>query len=157
MAEKQGFRITELFHVLGLDNLSLEQTPVHVTKTELLSGDLSVYNRHVPCGWKYPQASAGNAEEWLTENAEFWQTSGGARFLTARRGFEVSPLASSLEKPFEFVRGVLSLVLSMGMDYAEMMVHDSHDYVLKAAAAAGFSYWEEQGVANIPVYRYFSR
>ncbi len=154
MAEKQGFRITELFHVLGFENPSMKHGSVSVVKTQLLPEDLSIYRQHTPCGWKYPISSASETTDWLLDNAEFWQTETGARFLTARRGFEISPLASSLKDPGEFVRGALSLVLSKKMDYAEIMAHDSHHTVLKAALTAGFSYWEEPGTANIPVYRF---
>lgn len=156
MAEKQGFRIAEFFHVIGLENPSTDLLRVSVTPAELASKDLSIYEMHVPCGWKYPLASAGNTLEWLTENAEFWQTDGGARFLTSRRGFEISPLASSLGNPLEFLRGALSLVLSREMDYSEMMIHDSHSALLEIALEYGYEYWEEPGQANIPVYSYFS-
>ena len=154
IAFKQGFRITELFHVLSFENPSMKQPPVQVKKTGLLPEDLSIYLQHAPCGWKYPHSSVSETAEWMADNAEFWQTAGGARFLTARRGFEISPLASSLLNPVEFVRGAHSLVLSKGMDYTEMMVSDSHFTVLKAALEAGFSYWEEPGAANILINRF---
>lgn len=156
MAEKQGFQITELFHVVGRENLSDSDLHVSVSETTLTPGDLSIYSEHTPCGWKYIHTSAADAISWMKRNAGIWQTESGARFLTSNRGFEISPLASALDDPEGFVTGALSLARSKSMDYLEMMIHDSHSELLNLSLKAGFSYWEEQGTANIPVYRYSS-
>ncbi len=156
MAEKQGFRIVEEFHVVGLEEPSPGGTVLpEVFETRLKSDDIRIYPLHAPCGWKYPRSSESDTVEWLRRNATFWQTPGGTRFLASRRGFEISPLASALEDPRDFVLGAVSLAKSRGMDYSEMMVHDSHRGVLEAAVEFGYEYWEEQGRANVPVYRYF--
>lgn len=156
MAEKQGFRITEEFHVVGLE----EPDPgglvlPEVFETRLEGADLRIYPLHAPCGWKYPRSSESDTIQWLQRNSTFWETQGGARFLASRRGFEISPLASALDDPREFILGAVSLVISRGMDCSEMMIHDSHSALLRRAVEFGYEYWEEPGRANVPVYRYF--
>ena len=152
MAEAQGFRIKESFHVLGFEDPVLKDSPVPVKPAEIRPEDLSIYREHAPCGWKYIYPNAEGSIEWMKAHSQTWETENGTRFITANRGFEISPLASSLKDPAGFVRGALSLVLEKEMDYAEIMIHDSHERVLCAVQEAGFSYWEEPGTANIPVY-----
>jgi len=154
MAEAQGFRITESFHVLGFEDPVLRVPPVQVNRTEISLEDLSIYREHAPCGWKYIYPDAEGSIEWMKAHSKAWVTENGARFLTANRGFEFSPLASSVKDPAGFLHGVLSLLLWKDMDYGEMMVHDDHKSVLSAAIDSGFTYWEDDGVANIPLYRY---
>lgn len=157
MAEDQGFRIVELFHVLGFEDPELKSgAEVKVREIALPEEELSVYADHVPCGWKYVLSNAPDVTGWLAANARFWRTGGGAAFITCNRDFEISPLASSLDDPAEFVRGALSMAVSMKHEYSEMMIHDSHGTVIRAALEAGYSYWEDPGTANIPVYRFFS-
>jgi GNAT superfamily N-acetyltransferase len=153
ISEKQGFRITELFHVVGreLDGSPKGGLPV---SAKVSRSEFEIYPEHAPCGWKYVHWRAPDAMDWMAENALFWRTGSGAMFLSSKRGFEISPLASSLDHPEEFIREGLALAASRGMDYLEMMVHDRHENVLKAALSAGFEYWEEPGKANIPLYRY---
>ncbi len=155
MAEKQGFRITELFHVIGIEKPFPSRASVSLTETALSSGDLSIYSEHTPCGWKYIHTSAADTPAWLKSHAQFWQTESGTGFLTSSRGAEVSPLASALGDPESFITGALCLAALKGMDYLEMMIHDSHRELLKTALEAGFSYWENNGEANIPLYRYY--
>lgn len=154
IAEQQGFSIVELFHVLYLERPSGPAPGVDVVSTCLRRGDLDIYSEHAPCGWKYLQASNDGAEQWLRDHADFLQTERGARFLVSRRDSEISPLASSLEDPEGFVRGVVSFAASRALESVEIMVHDSHSQVLSAALNAGFSYWEEPEAANILVYRH---
>lgn len=155
MAEKQGFRITERFHVIGMENPLPSGESVSLKETALSSGDLSIYPEHTPCGWKYIHTSAADTPGWLRRHAQFWQTESGAGFLTSGRGGEVSPLATALDDPEGFITGAQSLAVLKGLDYLEMMIHDSHRNLLKHALEAGFSYWEEPGAANIPLYRYY--
>lgn len=157
MAEKQGFRITELFHVVSIEDMPTPATPMELTSVDVTTEDAAIYTEHVPCGWKYIHSGAADALEWLRANAEFWQTPGGVRFLSSNRDMEISPLSSALADPGEFVAGAMSLAASVNRDCAEIMIHDSHSTILRAALEAGFSHWEEPGRANIPVYRFFSR
>ncbi len=157
MAERQGFRITELFHVVGIEDITPPSTPMELTPVDITAEDLAIYLEHAPCGWKYIHAREKDSLAWLRANAGIWQTPGGVRFLASNRDMEISPLSSALTDPGEFIKGALSLVASMDRDCAEIMIHDSHGHVIRAALNAGFSYWEEPGTANIPVYRYLPR
>ena len=154
LAGKQGFEVTEWFHVIGREEPFPQLDGLEVTESEIRSEDLSIYPGHAPCGWKYIHSSAPEIIQWFKKNARVWQVSSGARFLTSSRNFEISPLASALEDPGGFVKGSLKLVAQRGTDYSEMMIHDSHGVLLKTARENGYEYWEEDGAANIPVYRF---
>lgn len=157
MAERQGFRITELFHVVGIEDIIPPSPPMELTPVDITPEDLAIYREHAPCGWKYIHARERDSLAWLRANAGIWQTPGGVRFLASKRDMEISPLSSAIGKPEEFIAGALAFVTSNNRDCAEIMIHDSHGQVIRAALKAGFSYWEEPGTANIPVYRYFAR
>jgi len=155
IAEEQGFRIVELFHVVGLEEPSGRAVDIQVREVAPDAEDFSIYPGHSPCGWKYIRTSSIDSIGWMRKNAKFWQAETGARFLSSNRGFEFSPLASSLKDPEGFVHAALSLAAANEMDYAEMMIHDSHRVIIDSAVRSGFTYWEEPGIANIPVYRFF--
>ncbi len=153
LASEQGFRVVEWFHVLGREGPFGEPVPPPV-QARLRREDLSVYDGHAPCGWKYPLAGAADSMAWLGRNARAWETSGGARLLSSRSRNRISPLSSGAEDPEGYVLGALVLAHSLGLGYVDMMIHDSHRTVIEAALAAGFTYWEEPGGANVPVYRH---
>lgn len=155
MAERQGFRVIDLFHVIGLDEPAESSSMVDFREVAPEPADFAVYTKYAPCGWKFIHSSAPGTVDWMKRNARFWQVDTGARFLTSVRGFEISPLSSAFEDPDGFVNGAVSLARSKKMSYLEMMIHDSHGVLLDTAVKAGFTYWEEPGVANIPVYRLF--
>ncbi len=156
MSEKQGFRTTELFHVISLENPPVQNAPAVLKRFSPSAEDFSVYTDHAPCGWKYIQHRCRGSLEWMKENAEFWKVETGARFLTANRGTEISPLAAAFDDPEGFIQGVFALAEKKRLDYLEMMIHDSHQKILTVAVKHGFSYWDKQGVANLPVYRFFN-
>lgn len=153
ISQKQGFEINELFHVISLENPPLLDSPVTVEKFKPSVADLACYNEHAPCGWKYVLHNRVDALEWLKENAEFWKVESGAKFILANRDCEVSPLASALEDPDGFIKGVLAVAEKKRLDYIEMMVHDEHKSILETAVKFGFSYWEEQNKENLLVFR----
>ena len=155
MALKQGFRATEYFHVISLDNPPVHKSTVQVKRFDPSAEDFSIYSEHAPCGWKYIHHSSETSLDWMKANAEFWQVETGARFLVANRGFEISPLSTSLDDPEGFIQGAFALAEKKRLDYLELMIHDSHKNILTAAVNSGFSYWDEHGVANLPVYRFF--
>ncbi len=153
ISEKQGFKVNELFHVISLENPPLLDSPVNVVKFEPSLEDLTCYNEHAPCGWKYVLHNKTNALEWLKENAEFWEVESGAKFIVANRDCEVSPLASAIQDPEGFIKGVLAVAEKKRLDYIEMMVHDEHKNILETAVKFGFSYWEEHNKENLLVFR----
>ncbi|RKZ05064.1 hypothetical protein DRQ21_00905 [Candidatus Fermentibacteria bacterium] len=153
MAEKQGFRVTELFHVVSMENPPLPEAAANLKKVSPKTADFSIYPHHAPCGWKYISHRNKDSVQWMKNNAEFWQVQSGARFLAANRGQEVSPLASSLNDTQGFVDGIFALAEKKRLDYLEVIVHDSHTQILAQLLENGFSYWENHGKANLPVYR----
>ncbi len=157
MAEKQGFKTYELFHVISLENPPVQNTPVVLKKFSPTVEDFSIYPEHAPCGWKYISYSSSDSMKWMKENAEFWQVGTGAKFLSANRGSEISPLASAMDDREGFIQGVFAFAELKRLDYLEIMVHDSHKKILNTAVKNGFSYWDEQGTANLPVYRLFDK
>lgn len=154
MAERQGFAITEFFHVVGLDGLHCETSAITIEKVRPSASDFSVYPEHAPCGWKFIHHSAEGSLDWMRGNAEFWQASTGARFLASARGAEISPLTDSLSDPTGFIRGAFALAGIKKINTMEMMIHDGHREILSAALNEGFAYWETPGEANLPVYRF---
>ncbi|MCD4707141.1 MAG: GNAT family N-acetyltransferase [Candidatus Sabulitectum sp.] len=156
MSEKQGFRTTELFHVISLENPPVQNAPAALERFSPLAEDFSVYTDHAPCGWKYIRHRSKGSLEWMKKNAEFWQVETGAKFLTANRGTEISPLAAAFNDTDGFIQGVFALAEKKRLDYLEMMIHDSHQEILSTALKHGFSYWDKHGVANLPVYRLFN-
>ncbi|MEA3266638.1 MAG: GNAT family N-acetyltransferase [Candidatus Fermentibacteria bacterium] len=157
MAEKQGFRATELFHVLSMENPPVLNDPAVITLISPSDKDFSIYPEHAPCGWKYINHRTTDSLLWMKENAEFWKVSTGAKFLAAHRGSEISPLAAALDDPEGFIQGVFAFAEKKRLDYLELMIHGSHKELLTAAVKNGFSYWNQQGVANLPVYRFFEQ
>jgi len=157
MAEKQGFRATELFHVLSIENPPVLKDPAVLSLFSPTSKDFSIYPEHAPCGWKYINHQTADSLNWMKENAGFWKVATGAKFLAAHRGSEISPLASALDDPEGFIQGVFAYAEKKRLDYLELMIHGSHKKLLAAAVKNGFSYWNQQGVANLPVYRFFDK
>ena len=155
MAEKQGFRAVELFHVISMENPPVQSTPPLLEKFSPSTEDFSVYPEHAPCGWKYINYHSSDSMKWMNKNANFWQVETGARFLSANRGSEISPLAAAIDDPQGFIQGVFAFAEKKRLDYLEIMIHGTHKEILTAAVNNGFSYWEEQGVAHLPVYRFF--
>ncbi|MCK5784919.1 MAG: GNAT family N-acetyltransferase [Candidatus Sabulitectum sp.] len=153
MAEKQGFKTTELFHVINLENPPLQNSTVSLKKFYPSPEDFSFYPEHAPCGWKYINHRSTDSMKWMLRNAEFWQVGTGAKFLTAKRGSEISPLAAAIDDPDGFIQGVFAFAEKKRLDYLEIMIHDSHKDILNKAVSNGFSYWDDHGVANLPVYR----
>ena len=153
MAEKQGFKVSEMFHVVSMENPPLPEAAAKLRKVYPNTADFSIYPHHAPCGWKYISHRNKGSVQWMKNNAEFWQVQSGARFLAASRGQEISPLASSLKDIDGFVNGVFALAEKKRLDYLEVIVHDSHTEILAQLLENGFSYWENHGKANLPVYR----
>lgn len=153
MAEKQGFTVLEIFHVVNLENPPI-LTPVVLKKCTPSPSDFSIYPLHSPCGWKYILHCSEGSIDWMLQNAEFWEVDSGAKFLTANRGSEVSPLTPALDDPEGFMQGVFAIADRKRLDCVELMIHDSHKTILNKADKAGFTYWEEEGKANLPVYRF---
>lgn len=154
-AEKQGFSTTEFFHVISMENPPMVHTPVALKRFIPEAEDFSVYSAHAPCGWKYIEHRSEDSLDWMKQNAEFWQMNTGARFLSANRGSEISPLSSAIDDPEGFIQGVFAFAEKKRLDYLEIMIHDSHKEIIEHAMKSGFSYWENPGVANLPVYRFF--
>ncbi|MCP4646237.1 MAG: GNAT family N-acetyltransferase, partial [bacterium] len=153
MAEKQGFAVSEQFHVLNMENPQKPSFSTVLNRFSPSSADFRIYPQHAPCGWKYILHSGDGSLSWFEKNAEFWQVETGASFLAANRGYEISPLASAFEDQEGFIRGILAFAELKRLDYLVIMAHDSHKDILNTAVKNGFSYWDEQGVANLPVYR----
>ncbi len=156
MAEKQGFGVSDLFHVVSIENPPMLKTAVHLQQFSPSAEDFSAYKEHAPCGWKYILNGTAGALEWYKENAEFWCVDTGARFLTANRGSEISPLSSTLSDPSGFVRGAFAFAEKRRLDYLEIIIHDSHKDILNTVVENGFTYWDKHGTANLPVYRFLS-
>ncbi len=154
IAENQGFRADEHFHVISMENPPVIKHPVTLTKFIPTAKDFSIYPGHAPCGWKYINYNCEDSLEWMQKNAEFWQVETGAKFLTANRGTEISPLTAAMNDTQGFIQGILALAEKKRLDYLEMMIHDSHTNILATAIENGFSYWDEQGVANLSVYKF---
>ncbi len=154
MAEKQGFQVSEMFHVVSMENPSLPDTATKLRKVSPKTADFSIYPHHAPCGWKYIGHRNKGSVRWMKNNAGFWQAESGARFLAANRGQEISPLASSLNDMDGFISGIFVLAEKKRLDYLEVIVHDSHKEILALLLEHGFSYWENHGKANLPVYRF---
>jgi GNAT superfamily N-acetyltransferase len=153
MAEKQGFQISELFHVVSMENPPLAETTTKLRRISPETADFSIYPHHAPCGWKYINCRAADSIQWMKNNAEFWQVQTGAGFLVANRRYEISPLASSLNDINGFIGGIFALAEKKRLDYLEVMIHDSHTEILTQLLERGFSYWENPAKANLPVYR----
>ncbi|MCK5034837.1 MAG: hypothetical protein KAS73_03010, partial [Candidatus Sabulitectum sp.] len=65
--------------------------------------------------------------------------------------------ASALDDPEGFIQGVFAFAEKKRLDYLELMIHGSHKELLAVAVKNGFSYWNQQGVANLPVYRFYNK
>jgi len=153
MAEKQGFQVSEMFHVVSMENPPLTEVTAKLRRISPETADFSVYPHHAPCGWKYINHRNKGSLRWMENNAGFWQVESGARFLAANRGHEISPLASSLNDMDGFISGIFAFAEKKRLDYLEVIVLDSHTEILSRLLENGFSYWEKQGEANLPVYR----
>ncbi len=106
MAKKQGFRTTELFHVVGIEDFTPPSRPMELTPVDITPEDLAIYREHAPCGWKYIHARERDSLAWLRANAGFWQTPGGVRFLASKGIWRYPPfhrrwanLRNSLQEP----------------------------------------------------------
>ncbi len=154
MAKKQGFVVSDLFHVVSIENPPVLTTPVNLEQFSPSNEDFFAYKEHSPCGWKYILSGAAGSLEWLKGNAEFWRVDTGAAFLSANRGSEISPLSSAFDDPSGFVRGAFAFAEKRRLDYLEIVMHDSHKDLLSTVRENGFVYWDEEGAANLPVYRF---
>ena len=154
MAEKQGFAVSDLFHVVSIENPPVVTTSVTLEQFSPSIEDFTGYKEHTPCGWKYVLSCASGSLEWLKKNAEFWRVNTGATFLTANRGSEISPLFSAFDDPSGFVQGAFAFAEKRRLDYLEIVMHDSHKNLLSTVKENGFVYWDEDGAGNLPVYRF---
>lgn len=150
LSEKRGFRVAEWFHVL-----QHQGTPggtAGLDPFEPCPEDFLIYPVRVCCGWRFAHREGDGFMEWVGRASRAWRTSTGAGFLAGNRGNEVSPLASALKDTDGFFLGLAAFSSARGGAAMNLFLHDSMVDLLAAASGFGWSYWENPGRANLPVY-----
>ncbi len=152
LSEKQGFRVTEWFHILYREGMPAALCGIE--PYEPVIEDFSIYPERVSVGWKYARWHEPGFLDWFRSVARAWRTETGATFLTSLRDDEASPLASAFSDKDGFFNGLRAFASLHARTNLELFLHDSMKDMIAAAKTHGWGYWENPDSSNVPVYSF---